>query len=105
MCSQAKSSGGCDAIVTDFENTTYYAPMQGIHNYGTKPCSRKGTEPVAHLCLCSVHARMAREGLVDKDGHVACRADIANVRRYPKKFPGGLYNWLANLTEKKEEAT
>jgi hypothetical protein len=104
MCSQVKSVG-CDAIVTDFENVTVHAPRQGIHAYGTKPCSRKGAETVAHLHLCSVHARMAREGLVDRDGYVACRADIASVRRYPKKFPGGFYNWLANRTEKKEETT
>jgi hypothetical protein len=42
---------------------------------------------------------MAREGLIMESGHVADRRDIRNVRRYPKKFPHGLYSWVRKLGE------
>lgn len=84
----------CEALVPDPNNVLYRASMQRITAYGTKVCSKKSVETVGHLSLCKVHARLAREGLVDKDGTVAAPADIRNVRKYPKQFPNGLYRWL-----------
>ena len=84
----------CDAIVQDKDNILYQASMQRITAYGSKPCSKKAVETVGHLSLCRVHARLAREGLVSEKGHVACPADIQAVRRYPKKFPHGMYPWV-----------
>lgn len=83
----------CQAIVDDWEHGGYHASMQRIHAPGDKPCSRGAKETVKHLELCTAHARMAREGLVGKDGRVAPRADIENVRKYPEKFPNGLHTW------------
>jgi hypothetical protein len=84
----------CQATVEDREHPTYHASMQRIMNPGNKACSRKGVEQVGPLLLCAAHARMAREGLVAEDGQVATKQDIAAVRRYPEKFPKGLYNWF-----------
>jgi hypothetical protein len=80
----------CQAIVDDFNHLAFYASVQRIRVPGDKPCSRKGTEQVKHLCLCPTHARMAREGLIDEGGRVAPAADRANVRKYPRQFPRGL---------------
>lgn len=87
----------CDATITDYNSVLYHASMQRIAVYGSKPCSRKSIETLGSLQLCKVHARMAREGLVDENGRVARKADIDNVRRYPKNFPGGLYDWVRKL--------
>ncbi len=65
---------------------------------GNKPCPRGGRGNVGHLCLCKVHERMALEGLIDETGRVAPRADIANVRKYPTKFPHGLNTWQVKVT-------
>jgi hypothetical protein len=83
----------CQATVDDWERGGYHATRQRIHQPGTKACPRSCVEQVKHLCLCTTHARMAREGLIDETGRVANRADITNVRRYPKQFPRGLYHW------------
>ena len=86
----SRDSRACQAIVDDVDHPTYHAPMQHILAPGSKRCSRMSKDEVKHLGLCAAHARMARAGLVAYDGRVAPRADIAAVRRYPKKFPKGL---------------
>jgi hypothetical protein len=83
----------CQAIVDDWERLKVHAPRQRLSMPGDKPCSRRATEPVEHLHLCSTHARMAREGLVMETGRVANKEDIRNVHRYPRSFPRGLYHW------------
>jgi hypothetical protein len=72
--------------------TSYSGLSRPFTTYGTKQCSRTGSEQI-HLLFCQTHARMALEGLIDPSGHVASRADIQTVRRYPEKFPTGLHRW------------
>ncbi len=98
MADQTKKAP-CLAIVDDMEHLAYYAPRQGLVQPGSKPCSHEAKETVGHLRLCATHARMAREGLIMESGRVADREDIRNVRRYPKKFPHGLYSWVRKLGE------
>jgi len=86
----------CQAIVEDWEHLSYFAGPQRITCPGHKPCSREAKGVVKHLHLCTTHIRMAREGLVDARGHVAPKSMIRDVRRYPKKFPRGLYTWAAS---------
>lgn len=62
-----------------------------------RQCKRNAAQKVGHLQLCSQHAKMAREGLIDSDAHVAPEQSIADVRRYPAKFPHGLYDWLPTV--------
>jgi hypothetical protein len=93
------SLGKCAAFIDDWVKLAYRASIQRITVPGVKPCSRRAKETVGHLALCGCHARMAREGLIDENGNVASRADIANVRKYPKGFPNGIYNWAKKLRE------
>jgi hypothetical protein len=85
----------CNAIVetADPAHGGKHYSMQRVTVMGSKPCGRKSIELVGHLKLCTVHARMAREGLIDKSGVVAPRDSIRDARRYPKRFPGGIYTW------------
>ena len=94
----------CDAIIPDPNNVLYRASMQRITSLGKKNCSRKSIETVGHLSLCKVHARLAREGLVARDGTVAESADIQIVRRYPQKYPHGLFKWLMEVDPNKPGA-
>ncbi len=87
----------CAAICDDFDRLKVHAPAQRISVPGDKKCSKYVTERLGHLELCGQHAKMAREGLLDANGRVASRADINNVRKYPKQFPGGLYHWLKEI--------
>jgi len=87
----------CQAIVDDLDYAKTFNLRRMIVSPGDKPCSRKAVEHVGHLHLCKVHARMAREGLVEENGRVAPKVEIALVRRYPKKFPHGLYDWVRKL--------
>lgn len=84
----------CQAIVEDYERPAYRASMQRITAPSHRRCKRAANEPVEHLSLCSPHARLCRDGLIDRDGTVAPRPSIADVRRYPSKFPRGLYDWM-----------
>lgn len=84
----------CDAIVEDVRRPIKSFSRQRVTIPRWRQCESRTCEIVGHLGLCKVHARLAREGLVDQEGNVAKRADIANVRRYPQQFPGGLYHWL-----------
>jgi hypothetical protein len=70
----------CQAIVEDYEHPAYRASMQRITVPGHKQCSRKGIEQIKHLRFCKTHARLAREGFIDKSGQVMCRNDIREYR-------------------------
>jgi hypothetical protein len=95
----------CAAIVeSDSSNdgAKHYS-MQGIISRGSRQCSRKACEKVGHLDLCKVHARLAREGMVDERGVVAPRASIKDARRFPHKFPGGLYGWFTESSVQRKD--
>ena len=82
----------CQAIVEDREHPAYHASMQRIMRPGSKPCSRRVTVQVKHLHLCTVHARLAREGFIAESGVVAPKADIRNVRN-SRRGARRLYDW------------
>jgi hypothetical protein len=82
--------GPCAAVFA--EHVGYHT--RTCRKYRDKGCSRMAKERVGHLCLCTQHAKLARDGLIDENGHVAHPAARADVRRYPRHFPGGLYHWL-----------
>lgn len=91
--------GMCDAIVESdrHEDGARHYSMQRLVAMGSRRCSRKATEKVGHLSCCKVHARLAREGMVADTGHVAPRQSIADARRFPRRFPHGLYDWAHKL--------
>jgi hypothetical protein len=90
---------GCIATVESDEGVPSYS-MQRIRVTRAKRCDRKATKKIGHLDLCTVHARMAREGFVDELGGVSSSSDIANARKYPRNFPGGFNNWHTKYPEK-----
>lgn len=90
--------GQCCARVETTEGATQYT-MQRIRTTVAKRCSRKSVKKIGPLDLCTVHARMTREGLVDAHGNVADKGVCADVRRYPEKFPGGFYLWHVDFPE------
>lgn len=90
--------GQCCALVETTEGAKSYS-MQRIRVTVTKRCSRKAKTKIGPLDLCTVHARLAREGFVAEDGQVSDSADIATMRRYPKKFPGGQHSWHRQYPE------
>lgn len=91
----------CDVTIQDRDSALTYNLSRSVTVYKTKRCSRR--EVVQLLCteqsqlhpmglgFCTAHARLARAGLVDENGNMATRSDVQTVRRYPRKFPAGLY--------------
>jgi hypothetical protein len=63
----------------------------------TGSCTREAVASVGALCLCTQHVKLALDGLIDSDGAVASRGELRDVRRYPDKFPRGLYSWAHGL--------
>jgi len=90
----------CQATVEDFENGTRYNLARVFITPVAKPCSRNAKFQVGAFCFCTQHAKLALEGLIDDDGSVATRNALRDVRKYPKKFIGGIYNWARGLTAK-----
>jgi hypothetical protein len=88
----------CEAIIEDFENGTSFNLRQRFIVPKRRHCTRRATARVGHRCFCTKHAQLAVEGLIQEDGEVATRSVISAVRRFPKKFPGGLYSWAKGLT-------
>lgn len=84
----------CQAIVDDWVHLSVHAPAQRIIEPGSKGCSRKARSKVGKLCLCTTHARMAKEGFLSESGEVANRLDIRNVRKYGKIT---LNSWAKDL--------
>lgn len=87
----------CQAIVEDYENGTRYNISPPCTVPKAKQCSRKARAKLGKLCLCNLHTKLAQEGLVDEDGEVATRSVLRDVRKYPKKFPQGIYRWAKDL--------
>ena len=88
----------CQAICEDYDHPRYHASMQRIIVPGSKPCSRKGVVKVKHLCLCTTHARMAKEGFIKDTGEVEGRNDIKEyrdraAREYSKRIKHGGSRW------------
>jgi len=90
----------CQAIVEDYANGTRNNLVRVIVVPKDKPCSRVARVKLGHLCLCAQHSQLAQDGLINYDGRVAPRGDLHDVRKYPKKFPNGLYDWARCLTPK-----
>lgn len=84
----------CEAVIEDFESGMYYRP-QRVAIPTHRQCSKSAVGQVKHLHLCATHLRLTRDGLVDERGQVAPRLSIRDVRRYPEKFRGGLYDWAS----------
>jgi hypothetical protein len=90
----------CQATVEDFENGTRYNLARVFITPVAKPCSRNAKLQVGEFCFCAQHAKLALGGLIDDDGSVATRNALRDVRKYPKKFPDGIYTWARSLTAK-----
>lgn len=88
----------CNAVVEDYKNgATGYNLRRYITVPDVRRCQRNAVNRLGKLCFCAQHTKLALEGLVDDDGVVATRSALADVRRYPQKFVGGLYSWAENL--------
>lgn len=94
----------CQAICEDFERPRYHASMQRITCPGEKPCSRKAKVQFntgkGILCLCTTHARLAREGFVAENGQVTGRNDIREYRAKMDRRPGLFrppHTWVKGL--------
>lgn len=86
----------CQAIINDYENGTRYAP-QRVTVPKQRPCTRAAVVRFGKLYLCTQHHGLARAGLIAEGGAVESRPVIADVRRYPKKFPHGVHAWQKDV--------
>jgi hypothetical protein len=93
----------CAATVEDYANGTHYNLSRPFTAPEIRPCSRAAKFKLGTLCLCATHTKLAQDGLVEDDGTVATRSVRADVRKYPKKFPSGVYKWAKNLTPEEIE--
>lgn len=91
----------CAAIIEDYANGTRNNLVRVIVTPKSRACSHAATYKLGHLRLCAQHGKLAAEGLVDDDGHVAPRGDLRAVRDNPQHFPDGLYPWSKGLTLEK----
>ena len=83
----------CTAIIEDYVNGTTNNLSRMIVTPKARQCTRTATCKLGHLHLCTQHGKLAKEGLVDKDGSVAPRGDLRAVRDNPRRFRQGLYSW------------
>jgi hypothetical protein len=88
----------CQAVIEDYENGTHYNLSRSFTAPDHRQCRRNARSKVGTFCFCAMHAKLALDGLIDEGGQVATRSVIADVRKYPKKFPQGVYHWARNLT-------
>lgn len=84
----------CQAIVEDFDRPAYHAPMQRMTLAGEKQCAKRPKTNVGGLDLCTVHARLARQGFVNKDGTVAMKSVREDYAKYPSKLKTPFFTWL-----------
>ena len=91
----------CQAIIEDWDNLAYHASMQRVRIPGTKECSFKARFRVGELCLCKRHAQLALDGLLQDNGVIAGASMRRDVRRYPEKFPHGIFKWARDLEMEK----
>lgn len=87
----------CQAIIEDRKHGTRYNLSRVIVAPDVRPCRFSATCKLGPLHLCSRHGDLAKEGMIDDDGHVGSSSDIDAARRYPKKFPSGLFSWAKGL--------
>lgn len=88
----------CQAIVEDYVNGTHYNIRRSMTVPKEKQCSRNARMKLGKFCFCNLHTKLAQEGLIDEDGNVLTRSSLADVRKYPHKFPEGVYLWARGLT-------
>lgn len=72
----------CQAIIHVKDKS--YNLSRATSTTKTQPCTRNSKEQVKHLCLCTTHANLAREGMMYEDGVMMDSAMIADVRKYAK---------------------
>ncbi len=89
---------GCCAQVETTDGVSQYT-MQRVRMTRRKTCERKATRKIGPLDFCTVHARMVRKGLIDERGVVLDSNTLADIRRYPQKWPRGLYDWHRQYPE------
>lgn len=82
----------CDATV--HVAGTGYNLSRRVASYDSKPCSRKSKARLGGLKLCTVHLRMAQEGLMEEDGTTLCKAD----RQVIADKPALRRRWADSLT-------
>ncbi len=85
----------CQAQVERIKSRLNLRPVIITTEYG--PCTYNAVATVGKLHLCTVHVRLALSGLIDEAGTVAERGALRDVRKYPKKFPRGLFQWAEGL--------
>lgn len=73
----------CQATVEDFENGQHFT-MQRFTIPKARGCKRAAKGKLGKLCLCTLHLKLAQDGLVDDGGTVAARQAIRDVRKYPQ---------------------
>lgn len=78
----------------------HYNLRRYLAEYEYGPCKFNACATLGKLHLCTKHTKLALEGLVDETGEVADRGALRDVRRYPHKFPEGLYRWAKGLEPK-----
>lgn len=97
MCKQPERPQ-CQATIQDFnDGATRYNLVRVMVVPDVRRCNRKATSRVGHLCLCTQHMKLAKDGLIDESGEVEDRSVIRDVRKYPKKFPDGMHRWAKNI--------
>lgn len=88
----------CQATINDYENGQRFNLARVFVVPKQRSCKRQATHRIGSLCLCLQHKQLALDGLIDEAGNMASRSVIRDVRRYPKKFPGGIFTWARGLT-------
>jgi hypothetical protein len=101
MNTKAKCVLGCSAIVEDMANASRYNLVRVMLVVPRRRCKYVATMQIGEHVFCTRHAQLALEGLISADGTVADRGVIRGVRKYPKKFLGGLYTWARGLKVEK----
>ncbi len=87
----------CQATVENYRDGTSYNLARPFTVPKHQQCSRYAKSEVGKFCFCALHTKFALAGLIDDGGAVATRAALADVRKYPKKFPDGIYSWARGL--------
>ena len=87
----------CQAVIEDHKNGTRYNLSRVISVPDVRPCSFSATCKIGPLHLCSRHGELAKEGMIDNNGRVPSRSEIEIARKYPKRFPHGLFSWARDF--------
>jgi len=76
------AAGQCEAMTCAAGKT--YNLQRWTRAYDSKPCRNKARYVLGHLRLCSVHLRMAEDGVLPRDGVVPHPMDRRNIRDNPR---------------------